>query len=72
LWEGSRRTTANDQKSDDIFSTHERRSQPRLETGTQSDLVDLIGSLIPQAGNLDRLGLRESLNHVRIIKANAS
>jgi hypothetical protein len=57
-WLATRRERRPRTRSRNSRLRHEWRNQPRAETSAQSDLVDLIGSLISQVGNLDNIALR--------------
>ncbi len=52
LRKGAGRAAADHQHADDVVAAEQRRRQPRAETGAQADLVDLVGGLLAQIGDL--------------------
>ena len=65
----ARRASADHQETDDIFPADEWCNQSCAVTGTQSDLIELRGHLLPQIGDLGRLGLCKDQRDVRLVKA---
>ena len=60
LRKDARRAAADHQHANNVFPAQQRRHQQRAETGAQDDLVYSRRSSLPQIGDLDWLGVRES------------